>query len=257
MNNAVFLCAKCARIHQGINRKFSHIKSLEVDAFTPEEIKVLNLGGNDRYIAMMNEYNVPLDSAPDFKYHLQIAEYYRQLLQAESLKDSKPEEYKKLVEMKPSNEIGVQLLEGISTGNPNKQHEEVKNDFSYVMSNVGAMFRAVGDSIAEKAHQMGIDTKLQEAKEAITGQISKIQVSDKVKEAGNKTVEYAKKGGEFIADKTKKVYNSETFQNMARKAEQQYLDLKAKTQTYLEKDKAQTQTQTQQTPDVTPSNTGV
>jgi F0F1-type ATP synthase beta subunit len=49
-----------------------------------------------------------------------------------------------------------------------------------------------------------------------------------VKEAGEKAVGYAKNAGNFVVEKGKEIYNSETIQNFTHKAEEQYISLKEK-----------------------------
>ena len=60
INNAVFLCAKCARKHKKYPSTVSTIKSLEVDEFNKGEIVILRHGGNTRFKTLMMEYNIPL-----------------------------------------------------------------------------------------------------------------------------------------------------------------------------------------------------
>ena len=41
----------------------------------------MKLGGNDRFRKLLDEYNVPKNSPPEFKYKITVAEYYRKLVQ--------------------------------------------------------------------------------------------------------------------------------------------------------------------------------
>ena len=104
-----------------------------------------------------------------------------------------------------------------------------------LVSKVGAGLYAVGGVIAEKAHQMGIDDKIKQVSSTISEKVSQIEVNPAIKNAGVKTIEVAKKTGEFIVDQSKKVYNSEVVQNLAKKAEEQYVNIKQKANEYMSK----------------------
>ena len=105
LNNAVLLCASCARKHRKFNEYISKIKSLEGDLWTKDEIKRLYIGGNERFNQMLKSYNIPLTSDnAEYKYHTKIAAYYRDLL-SEELKG------KKVIDLvKPSLKEGIELL---------------------------------------------------------------------------------------------------------------------------------------------------
>ena len=60
INNGVLICAKCTRNHRKYGLKISKIKSLEVDEWENDEIKILKIGGNYRFNNLINEYNIPL-----------------------------------------------------------------------------------------------------------------------------------------------------------------------------------------------------
>ena len=105
INNAVLLCASCARKHRKFNEYISKIKSLEGDLWTKDEIKRLYIGGNERFNQMLKSYNIPLtNDNVEYKYHTKIAGYYRDLL-SEELKG------KKVIDLvKPSLKEGIELL---------------------------------------------------------------------------------------------------------------------------------------------------
>lgn len=234
INNSVFLCGTCARNHTTFGEAISKLKSLEVDQFSPEEIKLMKIGGNNRFNSLMEEYGITFESSTnrEFKYHLQLAEYHRKLLKCEVDKESHPQEYQDMVLKKPSPEEGLKLLDSVQA-DPASSGSELKNDVYNIFSKVGAGIAVVGEMIKEKAHQMGIDTKIKEVSDSITGKMNQIEINPTIKNAGAKTVEVAKKTCEFIIDGTKKVYNSEVVQNLAKKAEEQYVQIKHKATQYL------------------------
>ena len=242
INNSVFLCGTCARNHNTFGETISKLKSLEVDTFSPEEIKLMQIGGNTRFNSLMEQYAITFESSTnrDFKYHIKIAEYHRQLLKCEIDKESHPQEYQDMLLKKPLPQEGLKLLDYVQA-EPASSGSELKNDVYSIFSKVGAGIAAVGGMIKEKAHQMGIDTKIKEVSDTISGKMSQIEINPTIKSAGAKTVEVAKKTGEFIIDGTKKVYNSEVVQSLAKKAEEQYVQIKHKANEYLAQKNEQNQ----------------
>ena len=105
INNAVLLCASCARKHRKYNKNISTIKSLEGELWTKDEIKKLYIGGNERFNKMLTSYNIPLTNEnAEYKYHTKIAGYYRNLL-SEELKG------KKVIDLvRPSLKEGIELI---------------------------------------------------------------------------------------------------------------------------------------------------
>ena len=84
INNGIFLCKFCARRHKKYQATISFIKSLEVDPFTKGEIALLRYGGNSRFNRLMTEYGIPLKKENnDYKYHTELAKYYRRVLSQE------------------------------------------------------------------------------------------------------------------------------------------------------------------------------
>jgi len=84
VNNAIFLCVKCAGVHKGFGINVSIVRSLKLDTLEDKEIKLLCIGGNKRFRKFLNEYSVPDKADPEFIYFINAAEYYRKLLKYES-----------------------------------------------------------------------------------------------------------------------------------------------------------------------------
>lgn len=104
MNNSVFLCLNCAGNHRKLGVDVSYVRSLSMDDWDDNQIKVLEIGGNERFREFLSSYNISIDDSN--KYIYSITEYYRRLLKAELKNEGeiieKPskEEEKLLIEMK-------------------------------------------------------------------------------------------------------------------------------------------------------------
>ncbi len=131
INNGVFLCVKCARIHKKILKNFSIIKSLEADLFSEYEINLLKKGGNMRFNNLMIEYNIPItQDTKEYKYQTIVSDYYRKLLHSEvkgiNINIVKPSLEKGL--LKITNEM---IYENLNYNNiPQKDYREVNNNYN-------------------------------------------------------------------------------------------------------------------------------
>ena len=87
----------------------------------------------------------------------------------------------------------------------------------------------VGNKIQGTAHQYGIDEKITNFRNYVSEGFKNFNDSHpEIKSFGDKAVQYAKNAGNFVVEKGKEIYNSETVQNMTHKAEEQYNALKEK-----------------------------
>jgi hypothetical protein len=91
----VFLCLNCCRRHKEFAIKPT-LKSLSVSEFTQHEIKKMNLGGNARFLTILNEYTISLKEPNiEYKYQTIISLYYFKLLEVQICKIEKLKEQMK------------------------------------------------------------------------------------------------------------------------------------------------------------------
>lgn len=201
INNSVLICSACARVHQKFDdENISIVKSIEVDLFSKEEIELLMLGGNKRFTEIINEYITnDVENYNELKYHLVIADYYRQLLKLEIKKDKNfiyLKEFGEYLLKKPLIEEGVELVD--------INESPITKTLSSVVNKINVGLEAIGQVIANKAHQMGIDAKIKEVSTFLSNKINDIgnnnpiteqtPISNEIpsKEEINKTVENLK-----------------------------------------------------------------
>lgn len=251
INNAVFICENCANIHRTLGQNISIVKSLINDQFSPDEINLLRIGGNFRFNALMNEYGITSDQNKEFKYHLKLADYHRKLLLAELNKINNPNEFEQLLNIKPTPEIGLQIMESVtieSINQANQQYQsEIAKDTSNLVGKLTGFLSTVSNAINDTVHKYGIDEKMVEIKNKVneeaknfgeshpTIQNAATTAMEGLKTAGNYFVETANKiaSSEPVQNVTKKVnetvqgvVNSETVKNLSKKAEEHYINLK-------------------------------
>ena len=237
LNNSVFVCNECAEIHKKLPSTISSIKSLS-DTFSAEEIIILSIGGNARFNALLAEYGISTLTSPnkEFKYVLKISEYYRNLLKAELYKTENPQNYNNIINSKPSNEEGLQLIDSIKTG---EFLEQAKNHFKDAFNKVSSVFEAIGSVIKEKMKEKGYDKKIEETEKTIKEKVDKFKADHpEIQQTAEKCAENAKKAQDYLIDKGREVYQSEKCQNLLKSAQEEFSKIKVKAEEiYKEKTK--------------------
>mmetsp|Transcript_6199 Transcript_6199/g.13683 ORF Transcript_6199/g.13683 Transcript_6199/m.13683 type:complete len:180 (-) Transcript_6199:85-624(-) len=81
VSNGVLMCLNCAGQHRSLGVHVSFVRSVAMDAWKPEHLKMLQIGGNQRFQQMLEESGtskLPLAA----KYCTPAAEAYRAALKA-------------------------------------------------------------------------------------------------------------------------------------------------------------------------------
>ena len=210
--STVFLCLNCCKRHREFKIRPT-LKSLSVSEFSQHEIKKMNLGGNARFLTLLNEYKISLKEPNiENKYETVISLYYFKLLdthvkKVENIKGAE-EEYNKLLEEKPSYEFGSQISQGyiLNDGNNNMNNEGKKEeDGKYKTdSTLGGWFGYFGDKINDVTEFIGLNAVIHNAKNGFNNSMERLGINDTL----NKAVDYSKNAGEYVVDKAKEVSQS-------------------------------------------------
>ena len=245
VNNAIFLCEACYKIHKRLGENISKVKSLISDELTPEEIALLKIGGNNRYRNFLNEYGIEEEHNKLYKYHLKLADYYRSLLLAEINKENNPAEYDNLIQNKPPVEIGLQVMEALNAENLKMMTQPPKSEFAQDVSDIagkiGSFFSTIGKKVNETAEKFGIPQKIDETRNKISEGVKNFgERHPKIQNAATKTAEAFTSAKNFTADKLNKIIESETMKNVTGKINNKYNEvMNSETMKNLEKKTAE------------------
>jgi hypothetical protein len=209
--STVFLCLNCCRRHKEFKVKPT-LKSLSISEFTQHEIKKMNLGGNARFLTLMNEYKISLKEPNiEHKYQTVIALYYNKLLDVQVNKIENnlgaDEEYNRILEERPSYEVGNKISQGLIL-NEGVKVEDIKNDSNEgkykTDSSLGGWLGYFGDKINDVTEFIGLNAVINNASNGINNSMERFGIKDTL----NKAVDYSKSAGEYVVDKAKEVSQS-------------------------------------------------
>ena len=219
---AIFICLNCGHRHKEF--KFKPIlKSLSVSEFTQHEIKKMNLGGNARYHALLDEYKISMKEPNiEYKYQTMISKYYFKLLETQVNKIENnigaDDEYNKILGERPTYDIGRQFSEGFITKEGDeieevKESNEIKGNNDNKDSSLGSWLGYFGDKINSATEYLGINNAIHNVSNKINNSIENFSLKDTI----DKAVDYSKTAGEYVLDTAKKIAENQIYYNAKEK----------------------------------------
>ena len=219
---AIFICLNCGRRHKEF--KFKPIlKSLSVSEFSQHEIIKMNLGGNARYHALLDEYKISMKEPNiEYKYQTMISKYYFKLLETQVNKIENnigaDDEYNKILGERPTYDIGRQFSEGFITKEGDeieevKESNEIKGNNDHKDSSLGSWLGYFGDKINSATEYLGINNAIHNVSNKINNSIENFSLKDTI----DKAVDYSKTAGEYVLDTAKKIAENQIYYNAKEK----------------------------------------
>ena len=193
LNNAVFVCLKCAGLHRSFGVNVSFIRSLTIDSWEDQQIEYLRHGGNQRFRAFLDEFKVPDNATMDFKYMIRASDYYRKLLKCEVNAIEPP--------YRPDIIAGLEMLEyGV---NPSFS---IDNSTPITSGNYRENPKQTGFMQSLGSYWGKAKIGMQKTADKVGSKLKEMEIGDKLKTTGEKTLVYAKATGTLIVEKGKEVY---------------------------------------------------
>ncbi|KAL8545730.1 hypothetical protein ACS0TY_005740 [Phlomoides rotata] len=84
----IFLCIDCSGVHRSLGVHISFVRSTNMDSWTPEQLKMMSFGGNNRAQVFFKQHGWNDGGKIEAKYTSRAAELYRQLLSKEVAKSN-------------------------------------------------------------------------------------------------------------------------------------------------------------------------
>ena len=215
---SIFLCQSCSREHKSFSKKET-IKSLSISEFTERELSKLSIGGNDRYLSILKEYNISI-TEPNIenKYLTFATAYYNALLDAEINKNENSQNSEEILDLliskKPSEELGPKLMG--DTADYYKELVESVNNNNSNNSGFGGFFSFLGNQIYNVAENLGINKVYNDTKNTIDNKLNEYGIKEKVA----KGVDYAKSAGGYLVDKGEELANTNIVQGAVNKVKE-------------------------------------
>jgi len=82
ISHGIYLSIEAAGVHRSLGVKVSFVQSTTMDAWTPLHMRMMELGGNQRFTEFLREQGVPEDLPIREKYSTRAAQWYRESLRA-------------------------------------------------------------------------------------------------------------------------------------------------------------------------------
>merc|ERR1719369_1388408 len=82
--HGIYIDIGASGVHRSLGVRVSVVLSTTMDSWRPLHLKMMELGGNRRFVDFLDQHNIPHDMPIRKKYQTRAAEWYRRNLRAEA-----------------------------------------------------------------------------------------------------------------------------------------------------------------------------
>ena len=80
MNNSIYLCLNCAGVHRGFGVSISYIRSITMDSWNENQLKMMRLGGNKRLKDLLSVFSCDPKLSSENIFNSNLLDFYRKLV---------------------------------------------------------------------------------------------------------------------------------------------------------------------------------
>lgn len=90
-------CLECSGVHRSLGVHISFVRSIAMDSWTPAQLKIMNDGGNKKFMDYITSKGIPASTPIKEKYESDAAQLYKEILKARAEGRPEPTELPKKV----------------------------------------------------------------------------------------------------------------------------------------------------------------
>ena len=234
INNAIYLCRHCSGEHRGLGVGVSYIRSITLDQWNENQVKLLQQGGNKRLTDFLKYCGIPRTLPKKQLYNSKILNFYRKLLKAEANNEILSQEmpgkremldaynYKESDSSNNFNTMKINISDNhyknyssVSSDDNGNKYNNSNNKFTSISSSYGndSRFASVssepinnsddGDNSNSNTAKIfslfgNAFSKTKEIAYLVTEKVGEMDFTNKLKYTGSKAIEVIKYTGEKV-----------------------------------------------------------